>query len=1149
VSLRLRIEHGQDAGRTWRLPAAGVYTVGRTPANSIRVLDMKVSKRHCEIRVAERNGRIHAVLHDLGSTHGCTLNGQPVTKDVLLKPGDELRLGLTIARILSDGKADEDVQPVAGRTVNGDDMAAADSHEAHTKQTLPPDALVGRKLGGYQVERKIGAGGMGGVYLAEQVSLHREVALKVLNEKFAADSTFVDQFVNEARAAGALNHPNVVQVYDVGSDQGYYFFSMEVMPGGSIEDKLREGPIPWQTALNWFLDATNALIFAKRREILHRDVKPDNLMIAEDGSAKLCDLGLAKKSEVGDLMDQGIIGTPHFISPEAIRRKNDIDQRTDLYSLGCTFFRIFSGRNPYPGTTVKDILLGHLNKPIPRIGGVNRNVPREIDELVFQLMQKDPDERIQTPEELLRELDHIRTRYNLEAHGIKPASKKPLILAGAAVLVAVILAVYLIFLKPPPPKGPSKLSAKQQAELDEAARTAVRGKLSGYLSDATTTFSKLEAQRVRGALGPDNYEASLWGELSQKYGASADAWETQEGEWGRAEKKAKDEIIRGYYKDYRAQLLELAHKARKTAREEIDDRVAKLKKNAAAFAKARQAALANADHDIREYAAKLKKMLDDGDYVTLETYVKKDEKGKTRLDGMVGKLLAQKFDGEPVLSREKDVKPLLDKYMPANAKGARGTDLLVRALKKVDEDFAKAMDEAQKALGQGEPGHEQYKAARGALERYLKSMPAGLDKPALLSTAPGTVSRLRAHAEKAKRTETDLARRDDALRDRELAADRDVWHGLLVKLWNPHDGLLRLFDTAGARQAVKEAQGKLHVKGYQELAAAWLPRLDALDGLLAHVVKSYPDNWVDDEYTYLDDHGHERTGHIRGIDAHGAQWNRETRSFADSGPKWVLEKLLFFQGKPRWMKTGTCTPQDHWGIALVAEMAGDYKLARTHYEAARAALGDAPGAAALVTRLQNLDDEARAAADVQAVWAFERKWNAWWEKWKDEAARAVGQGTADPDPSAFPREHRGKVVQEGVAYKKEKAAVDEALRALRGDPRLSGTWWGASWLAKTPKGVAFIGEHLPSSNAPPSKKKDGAPGKDAPGKDAPGKDAPPKDGRRHHGPRRSGKSPPGKDAAPGKDAPGKDAPGKDAPGKGGGAPRKATPGTDDGGGG
>ncbi|MCC7138338.1 MAG: protein kinase, partial [Planctomycetes bacterium] len=223
-------------------------------------------------------------------------------------------------------------------------------------------------------------------------------------------------------------------------------------------------------------------IFAEKKGILHRDIKPDNFMLGQDGSVKLCDLGLAKKSESADLLAQGIIGTPHFIAPEAIRRKTEVDARADLYSLGCAFFRLLTGKNPYPAPSVKEILLAHLNAPVPRAAAAVKDLPKELDEIVARLMQKEPAARYQSATELWSALDKVRLQFGLEAHGLHPGRAKKLAILGGLVAVAAVAA--LIVMKPweekvktetvvvekPGSTGDPAMSAKEKQRLEAKAK-------------------------------------------------------------------------------------------------------------------------------------------------------------------------------------------------------------------------------------------------------------------------------------------------------------------------------------------------------------------------------------------------------------------------------------------------------------------------------------------------------------------------------------------------------------------------------------------------------------------------------------------------------------------------------------------------------
>ncbi len=268
------------------------------------------------------------------------------------------------------------------------------------------DPLLGTKLGGHRLLSRLGNGSMGVVYRALQINLEREVALKVLDPKAVRISPLaLASFKREAVAAGRLSHPNLVQVYDVGQDRGLYFYSMELVAGGDLEQRLQEfGPFPWREALGYLLDATEALQFAREHQLVHRDVKPENLMLTVDGRAKLADLGMATTR--GMMEQESAGGTPHFMAPECIQDGGG-DYRSDFYSLGCTLFRLLTAQTPFSGESVRDILRAHRDQAVPRLKEFDVDAPSGVQELVDWLMAKDPEERPQEAQEILDEIHDL----------------------------------------------------------------------------------------------------------------------------------------------------------------------------------------------------------------------------------------------------------------------------------------------------------------------------------------------------------------------------------------------------------------------------------------------------------------------------------------------------------------------------------------------------------------------------------------------------------------------------------------------------------------------------------------------------------------------------------------------------------------------
>jgi len=267
------------------------------------------------------------------------------------------------------------------------------------------DQLIGTFIGEYEIIGQLGIGGMGVVYRARQFNLAREVALKLLPPEYGRDNEYIERFLREARAAARLNHPNIVQVYDAGVYEGNYFFVMELIQGKNVGDIIRnETRISERDAIRMILQAALGLGFAHHAGIIHRDVKPENLILNEDGTVKICDLGLAKwgLSQVDKRITQmGMtIGTPFYIAPEQVRGV-DVDHRADIYSLGASFYHMLTGKQPFEGSNYAEIMLSHLKKPFPDPRSIYPHLSDECVRLLQKMTQKQPDRRCQTMDEVV----------------------------------------------------------------------------------------------------------------------------------------------------------------------------------------------------------------------------------------------------------------------------------------------------------------------------------------------------------------------------------------------------------------------------------------------------------------------------------------------------------------------------------------------------------------------------------------------------------------------------------------------------------------------------------------------------------------------------------------------------------------------------
>ena len=449
--MRLTVETGPLAGTVITLERDTPTLLGSGPGSALRIQEAGVIEEHAVVKALKGKG-FGIKAHGAVRVNGNQIQASP------LVDGDIIEVGTTR---IAFGKTQEHGLP---------------------------------SISGYRIIDILGKGGMGTVYRAEQVSLHRQVALKVLKQEQTSDPEFIAQFVAEARAAAKLQHPNVVSVFDVEHDGDTYYYAMELMHEGSCEDWLKQnGVMPVDRALQVIADAAAGLAYAESLGIVHRDIKPDNLMLDQHGAIKIADLGLASHSS--DENGSRAIGTPHFMAPEQVLNR-DLDHRTDLYALGCTFYRLITGKTPFRGQTVKDILRAQVKDQPEPASRANPSVPQEVAAIIQQLMAKDAGDRYQTANDLLEDLEAL----------LQPPQKRGMwiTMAGAAVIVAGI-AIWWAMTRPDTIKTIKETVVYDDPEKQQfAERIKV---LEGEAIDKNATIALLSVQ-VSGLAG-EQLAASL----------------------------------------------------------------------------------------------------------------------------------------------------------------------------------------------------------------------------------------------------------------------------------------------------------------------------------------------------------------------------------------------------------------------------------------------------------------------------------------------------------------------------------------------------------------------------------------------------------------------------------------------------------------
>ncbi len=252
----------------------------------------------------------------------------------------------------------------------------------------------------YELKQRIGAGGQATVYLAEDTVLERQVAVKVMNQIVSEEEAFADRFMKEARLAASLTHRNIATVYDFKIEKDYACIVMEYLPNSVDKILHRNGPLSPPRASQITIHAAEALQHAHNNGVVHRDIKPHNILLSPEGMAKVTDFGIARASDLISTTDT--VGTPVYMSPEQCRRENVSDVRSDIYSLGVSFYEMLSGHPPFQGS-YQELTEAHLTQPVPRFDS-SLNIPQSLESIVMKCLAKDPDYRFQTSQELAASL-------------------------------------------------------------------------------------------------------------------------------------------------------------------------------------------------------------------------------------------------------------------------------------------------------------------------------------------------------------------------------------------------------------------------------------------------------------------------------------------------------------------------------------------------------------------------------------------------------------------------------------------------------------------------------------------------------------------------------------------------------------------------
>src|SRR5215831_13951278 len=393
------------------------------------------------------------------------------------------------------------------------------------------DALVGKLLGHYCIESLIGVGGMGEVYLARDERLGRKAALKLLPDSLTIDETELSRFKNEARTASALNHPNILTVYEIGAEGNVQFIATEFIEGVTLRTALVSGRMNAHRALEIAVQVASALAAAHDAGVVHRDIKPENIMLRPDGYAKVLDFGIAKLTEQRRTSDHHrvettaflqtrpglVLGTAHYMSPEQARGQK-VDARSDIWSLGVVLYEMVTGSPPFRGETPSDCIAAILTAEPAALSSISPDVPTKLESILQKALRKNSDERYQTIKEMLAELRILKGKLEAEsslsqtkAHpeSIITKIKRPrqgmLVILPAALLLAVVAGYFFFFVMPAPLPSEKSIAVLPFENLSDDKSNAYFA--DGIQDEILTRLSKIADLKVISRTSTEKYKS------------------------------------------------------------------------------------------------------------------------------------------------------------------------------------------------------------------------------------------------------------------------------------------------------------------------------------------------------------------------------------------------------------------------------------------------------------------------------------------------------------------------------------------------------------------------------------------------------------------------------------------------------------------